>query len=108
MSLGCTRLIPTWYDGGYPVMTAGSMTRFVAGSASEGQGLRLFSKVDGARGQAPSAAQDTSSLPERWGGQQVACYPGVRSVSVIVPARDRARLIGPCLESLCRSAAALE
>lgn len=45
---------------------------------------------------------------ERAIGERVGAQSDLESLSVILPARNRARLIGPCLESLLRSAATLE
>src|SRR5690606_11656312 len=52
---------------------------------------------------APRMASSERAIGERVGAQS-----DLESLSVILPARNRARLIGPCLESLLRSAATLE
>gem|GEM_PF-353857 len=52
-----------------------------------------------------SSAPEMASSPVEW---ECVGAADLRSLSVILPARYRARLIGPCLESLLQSAGALE
>lgn len=93
------------------MMITESMTVFAADTDSAGREPRsssLESRVLRAEVEAPPAAERLSSSVERGDGQRVGSPSGVQSLSVIMPARNRAQLIGPCLESLLRAAAALE